>query len=231
VEKGQVFRNLIQQLITLLLFFFLMGFWWGDEKWFQDKVKELSFFLSVGVMFFLASFGTSLISRPAYIQITQENKHFSRNETTFSITGRKKTQEHERVVDLKVNVARNKSVWGWLASYILKKMDVSILVAPVTNGIILEADNEFVRKDVTATEKGFFINVGEYIESILIKSSEGVHIKGCEYLIIEDLHNPVSNEILHITPTLFSKGKEAPSWLNTLIRFENPSHIVNFKWE
>jgi hypothetical protein len=231
VERGFVLRVLFQQLITLLLFYFLMSIWWGEEQWFQDKVKELSFFLGVGGLFFLASLGTSLITRPVTIQIQQENKHFNRNETTFSITGNVKTQEHERIVDLKINIIKSKSIWGWLVCYILKKLDVTVQVEPVTPGIILEADNEYLRTDVTGTEKGFLINIGDYLERILRRSNPSDHMKGCEYVISEDRGNVVSNEKLHITPILLAKDKIAPYIVTILVRFDNPSHTVHFKWE
>lgn len=231
MERGFVIRDLIKQLITISLLYFLMGIWWGDEQWFKDKVKELSFFLSVGFMFFTVSLGTSLISRPVTIQISQLNKHYNNEETRFSIVGKRKTQEHERVVDLQITIIKSKSIWGLLVGYILKKMEVSILVEPVTSGIVLEADNESIRQDISETTVGFKINIGPYLENVINRSNIGSQSKGCEYLISENRSDIVSNETFQITPIFLTKDKIAPLWLTSLVRFENPSHIVFFKWE
>jgi hypothetical protein len=230
MERGFVFKNLIQQLITLLLLYFLMGIWWGDEQWFKDKIKELSFFLSVAMMFFLASLGTSLISRPVIIQISQENKCFNQPMTTFSITGRKRTQEHEREIDLSINVVKNQSIWGAFVCYLLRKLNISIVVEPVTPGIILEADDEAIRQDLSSTTEGFRIHIDNYIEAIIKRSNNASnHKKTCGFVIQESRVHIVSDEVIQITPILMRGSKIAPFWLNALVRFENPSHKVIFK--
>ena|GEM_PF-5037520 len=231
MERGLVFRELIKQLISLGLFYCLMSIWWGDEQWFKDKVKELSFFISMGFIFLIVSLLTYAISRPILLQIEQTNKHFGRSETTFSISGTQKTQEHERVVDLTINVVKNVSIWTWLTRKIIEKMDIYILIEPVTPGLVLEAENEAMRTDIVSTPTGFKIKVGEYIARILRRSNSGEHSKGCEYVIQEDRGNVVSSETFQINPVLMSRNKEAPSWVTLFIRFNSPSHIVHFKWE
>jgi hypothetical protein len=231
MERGLIFRELIKQLLSLGLFYFLMRVWWGDEQWFIDKVKELSFFISVGFLFLIVSLLTHILSRPIIIDIAQTNKHFERPETTFSISGIHKTQEHERVVDLKINVLKNKSIWTWLTAKVIERMDIHILIEPVTSGLVLDAENESIRTDLVATEKGFKIKAGEYISRILKRSNSGEHSKGCEYVIQEDRDNVVSNELFHINPILLAGNREAPLWLTFFIRLNNYSHIVHFKWE
>lgn len=231
MERGAAIRDLLKQAATLVIFFLLMRVWWGDEQWFQDKVKELSFLIGMTAAFIIASLGVRLISRPVTIQVTQSNKQFNKDETNFSITGRKKTQEHERTVDLQLFVVKANSVWGKLVCSILKKHNIAILVEPVTKGIILEAENESLRYDVAATQSGFKIELNDYIESILTNSSPGQHNKGCAFVIQEDRNHRVSDEVIQITPMFTAKDKNAPLWITLLVKFNNVSHNVNFKWE
>ncbi|MFU1795427.1 hypothetical protein ACM1RC_16295 [Paenibacillus azoreducens] len=234
MERGSVIRSLVKEAVTLVLFYFVMRIWWNNESWFTDKVKELSFFLCVGVLFFIASIFKSLISRPVTVNVIQENKHFRENKTNFSIKGRKKTQEHERTVKFNIIINRSSSVWGWLALKILNKYNLILLVEPSSPGVLVEADKAPLRNDISETTTGFSLDLSSYLSNIVSNFNSGVVSKGCSYIIQEDMNNVVTDETLAITPKLMqSNGMSVPRFVTFLIKFDssNSNHMVNFKWE
>ncbi|RED34659.1 hypothetical protein [Paenibacillus sp. VMFN-D1] len=234
MERGSIIRTLIKDAITLVLFYFLMRIWWGNESWFTDKVKELGFFLCVGFFFFIMSIFKSLITRPVAVIVTQENKHFRENKTNFSIKGKRKTQEHEREVEFNVIISRNSSVWGWLALKIVNKFNLILLIEPSSPGVLVEADKAPLRNDISETTTGFTLNLSSYLSSIISNVNSGVFSKGCLYIIHEDRVNMVTNETLAITPRLIqSNMKNIPWFITCLIKFDNSKsiHMVNFKWD
>jgi hypothetical protein len=231
LNRKDALNLLIKDGITVILFYFLARTWWSDEGWFTDKSHELLTFLLIGVIFYLISLGFSIITRPICIEITQQNKHYAHPITNFSIIGTRKTQEHERIVELTINVTKQNSVWHWIIGRILKKYNLSIMIESVTPGIILEADNEAVRNDITGHPLGFEILAHGYIGQIVQRSNLGTHTKSCEYLIHENPINFVSQETIHIVPILLANGNPAPNWLKLFIVFSTPEHVVNFRWE
>ncbi len=228
---GQAGRLLLKDIVSLVLFYFIAKFFFGEEKWFTDKTHELITFLLIGLVFYIFSLGVYLIKRPLTIRLHQSNSQYDKTETNFSIRGSSRTQEHERLVEMVVNIERSISFWGKLVAIILKRSRLSILVEPVTSGIVIEADNEAVRNDITSTTKGFIIEINENVSNIIDSPSEGNHGKTCEYIISEDRDHIVSNETIHIVPMLYRNGERAPTWCEFLVRFETQPHVVNFKWE
>lgn len=228
MEATVVLRELGKQAIQVAVLYFVMDYYWGTEQWFKDKVKELIFFLGMGVAFFITSMLFHLIARPVTISISQENSRFSLQQTNLSIQKRSKTQEHERTVNLSLNVTRNFSLWGALVTKILKQRNITILVEPVTQGIVLQARKEAQRQDIISTPSGFEIKAGEYLEKILSRSNSGEYSKGCEYVILEDNRHPVTSETFQIVPILLSGGQPAPAWIGLILNFNTDQHTVLF---
>lgn len=234
MEKGVMIRSVFKEFFTLAVFYILMKSWWGSESWFIDKTKELLFFASMGLVYFIASFFMALISRPIKIYVSQVNAHYDGDKTNFSIKGRKKTQEHERTVSANILIARNKSVWGWLALKILSRYELLILFEPVTSCVILQADKGATRTDIDETRVGFKLKFSNYISSIIANSSVGSFSKSCDYTFVEDSRNPATAEITQVVPRLIKNdGRDLPKILTMFLAFDNSSasHTVNFKWE
>jgi hypothetical protein len=231
LEATVVLRELGKQAIQIAVLYFVMDYYWGTEQWFKDKIKELLFFLGMGIVFFITSMLFHLVTRPVTITISQENSRFSLQQTNLSIQKRSKTQEHERTVNLSLKVTRKFSFWGFLVAKILKRKDITILVEPVTQGIVLQVRKEALRQDIIATSSGFHIKVGEYLERILSRSSSGEYSKGCEYVILEDNLHPVTSETFQIVPILLSRGQPAPTWIGLILNFKTDQHTVLFKRE
>ena len=228
VERGLVLRELIKQAISIVLLYFLIKYWWSGQQWAQDKIKELLFFLGVGVLFFVISLFTSIFARPITVSIHQSNKSYGTKETNYSISGNRKTQQHERIVDLNLKVMRKYSIWGRLVAKLLKNKNIVVLVEPVTQGIVLQAKKEDQRTDLQTTPTGFQIKLGEYLERILSRSEQGEYSKGCEYLVVEDTLHPVTNETFQVVPILTVGGKPAPSWVNLILKFSADNHCIRF---
>lgn len=234
MERGIILRGIFKEIITLLIFYFGMRLWWGEEDWFNDKTKEMIFFVSVGLIYFIASFFTSLISRPIKINVNQTNSHYNDSKTNLSIKGARRTQQHERSVELTLTVNRKNSVWSFLSLKLLSRYDLKVLIEPISPGIILDPERGPIRNDIIETRSGFKINLSDYISSILMNSHNGLFIKKCKYVITEDSLNVVTNETLNVVPRLVkSNGSSVPRLITFLLSFNNleSGHVVNFKWE
>ncbi|MBO9608015.1 MAG: hypothetical protein J7639_18795 [Paenibacillaceae bacterium] len=231
MERGFVLRELLKQAITLAIFYFVMKHVWGTEQWFNDKVKELFFFLSIGLIYFIASLAALIVSRPVVITITQINKRFNQTSTTFSIKGRTRTQDHERTVSVQITVLRKQSIWGLVCSKILSRYQPTILIEPATPGIIVQKDTAGTRVDLAETPTGLIVNLSNYLSSIINNSPSGTFNKVIDYKISDQPSNPVTDETIYIVPQLMCRGQKAPYWLTSLIRFDNShcEHVVHFK--
>lgn len=210
-----------------------MKHFWGTEQWFGDKVKEMLFYLSIGLFYFIASLVTVIFSRPLAITVEQTNKCFGQPTTTFSIRGRKSTQDHERTVVAKLTIQRHKSIWGLLCSKLLMWFKPTIVFEPATAGIIVQAARAGTRLDLTDTQYGLEVDLATYLNSIIENVPQGELSKAIDYKISEDPFNPLTDETIYIVPQLLCRGRKAPHWLTTMIRFNNTKcgHIVYFKRE
>jgi len=231
MERGFVLRELFKQAITLVIFYFVLKHVWGTEQWFNDKVKELLFFLSIGIIYFIASLAPVIVSRPVVITISQVNKRFNQSSTTFSIKGRSRTQDHERTVSLQVTVLRKQSIWGVICCKILKHYQPKIAIEPATPGIIIQKDIAGTRSDITETSTGLILDISSYLSSIINNSPSGIFSKVIDYKISDQPLNPVTDETIHIIPNLMCGGRKAPYWLSSIIRYDNSNcgHVVHFK--
>lgn len=233
MEKGFLFREVIKHLLTLVFFYFGMKYFWGTEQWFNDKVKEMLFYLSIGIIYFIASLATVIFSRPVTITIEQSNKCFGKSTTTFSIHGRKRTQEHERTVEAKLFIQRHKSIWGVLCSKLLIWYKPTVVFEPATAGLVIQAARAGARLDLTDTQYGLELDLATYLNSIIENVPQGKLSKAIDYKISDDPINPLTDETIYIVPKLLCRGKNAPHWLTTMIRFNNTKcgHTVYFKRE
>ncbi|WP_042348226.1 hypothetical protein [Bacillus massiliigorillae] len=232
MNKQETLTLLVKDTIVIVLFYFITKAIWKDSNWFEDKAEELITFLLIGIILFIVSIALTIFTRPIDIVIEQYNQHFEQPNTNFSINGSKKTQDHERIVELKIGLLKRNSIWMWICCKILKRLKLSILVEPVTPGILLEATNESLRQDIESTPSGFEILLHNYVTQILERANIDIeNSKGCDYFITEDITNIVSTETIQIITTLMLNGKVAPFWLNFFIKSNTSEHIVNFRWE
>lgn len=222
-------RALVRESVTLILFFLMLNFWWGDEQWFKDKVKELSGFLAISVMFFLSSIITRFFSRPIVVTLSQQNARYSLPSTTFSVGVSGITQEHERTTELSVEVTRNKSIWGKFVAFCIRRSTLTLLVESVTPGIILVAEDEMLRSDIASVHRGFHLKIGDYLMNVLKHSSAGLsHAKKCSYVLEVDRNHHVTSEIFQIVPRLVYNNRQAPWWLFLFVKFSVIAHTVHF---
>lgn len=227
MEKKQLIKDLITQLIQLVIFCLLMNRFWGTEQWYIDKVKEMSFFLLVTVIFFLTSLFTRIITTPIRIEISQENKEFELPFTTFSIKGRTKTQEYQRTIKMKICVERKYSFWGIITTWLLKKSNMKLVVVPSALGINVQAKDEVVLNGVSSFQNGFKFNIGEYLENNLKFGQSGQYSKTINYIITEDRSTVVQGEKFQISPNL-KVNKWYYKIIYIFIRYKIEFHTVHF---
>ena len=206
---------------------------WGQESWFKDKVADTLSLILIYAVLLVSSMLIPLITRPVMVEVKQPNKHYpDASETRFSILGSKRSLEHERTVALKLRVKRSYSFWGIFIVWVVKRFHFQIVVEPLTDGIVLQAFEIQQRTDLTETQTGFSIHLGDYLGRILMRSSRGESEKECVFKIIEDTLHPVTKETIQISPFLTrDNGQAVPHIIAFLIGFKYENHVVHFKRE
>lgn len=230
-RKGELIRDIVSDVFRLAILFVVFGVSWHKDQWFNDQTKELIFGIVTGLIFLFISFIGQPFARPVKISMNMKNSQYGREETTFSIKGKRRTQEFERTVAMEIEVRRRYSVFGVVVLWLLRNRDVDIVVESVTRGIILQAESEQSRSDLESTTTGFKVKVGDYIGDILRHTDDGEFKKGCKFVIIENPHYRVSEEKFQIYPILTNHSQRVPFWLPLLLQFESNKHVVHFTHE
>lgn len=117
------------------------------------------------------------------------------------------------------------------SSKILSHYQPKIVIEPATPGIIVQKDIAGTRSDITETSTGLVLDLSSNLSSIINNSPSGTFNKTIDYKISDQPSNPVTDETIQIIPNLICRGRKAPYWLMTIIRFDNSNcgHVVHFK--
>lgn len=231
MEKKGVLKDIIIQVIQFSLFYFIARNFWGTEQWYQDKVKEMSIFLGMAIMFIIIGGVLNSFGSPINMQIKQVNKRFGGNQTNFSIRGSNKTIEFERIIKVKVQLSRKYSMWGKVIAWTLKNINYKVAIEPDTSGLKLQLVDDINlhhnNSIISSTMTGIEIDVGSYIRSTLNATNQCEVFKEIEYTIIEDRSNYSTSGMFVICPKIRSTGILSKI-LGVFIRGNIEQHIVNF---
>lgn len=231
MDKKIVFKEILIQSIQFVLFYFVAKFFWGSEQWYQDKVKEMEFFLAASVVFILIRIILNSVGSPIIMELKQMNKQFESSQTNFFLHGRNKTTEYERTVRARIQLKRKYSIWGWLVLRLLKNIEYKMNIEPDSNGLKLQLVNDinlhYPNSIVSSTANGIEIDVGKYIRSTLINTDQCQVFKEIEYIVIEDRNNFATSGSFVIYPKVKVKGIKSKA-LEIFIVSKIEQHIVNF---
>ena len=227
MNKEQRVKYIASQILQFAAFYIGARKFWGNEIWYQDKLKEMIFFMImsiayafIGILFY--SFGAPLI-----LNFTQINRQFQTSQTNFSIKGRKKTSEHERIVELKVEVRRKYSLWGKFIAMILRKVDFTIIVEGNEPGLNLIVKDGHAIPNLTQTPEGFEFKLNQYLDNILVNTSQCNVSKTFCYRISDDTINLSNGGEFIILPRI----KDKNIWIKIIMLFTRMSfdeHKVYF---
>lgn len=231
MEKGAILKELIIQMIQFILFYFIARIFWGTEDWYNDKVKEMIFFIGASVVTIIIGLLLSSFGSPIKIKIEQKNKEFKGKHTNFFLKNSKKSLQNERTVRVIIQMERRYSIWGSIVLKLLKNISYKIELKTETRGLNLQLVNDInlshPNSIVSSTMNGIEIDVGKYINSLLINTSQCLVSREVEYLIVEDRNNFSTTGTFAVFPKVTSTGIKS-KLLCIFIRCKIEQHIVNF---
>ncbi|WP_099346792.1 hypothetical protein [Clostridium tertium] len=224
-------KNIVVQLIQFIIFYIFARYYWAGEQWYQDKLKEMLFFLIVSFAFVVVGIILDGFLSPIHLEILQENKMFSGEQTNFSIRSNRQTQEQDRIVKVNIKISRKYSVWGRFVGWILKNISYKVILEPDTLGIKVQLLDDInishTNSIFNSTVQGIEINIGEYIRSTLNTTTQCEIFKEIQYKVIEDRANYSPSSRFVICPVVRSSGFKSKV-LGIFIKPKSSQHIINF---
>lgn len=185
MNKIQRVKYILTQVIQFIIFYYGTRVFWGEEAWRNDKLKEMGFFLIIGIIYTIISVSFYSFGAPIKAKISQKNKQYKGDDTNFSVKGRTKTPEHERTVEFQIEIIRRYSVWGYLVLKLLKNIDFVIEVEPLSDNVNIQVIDGNNITSIIQTAKGFSFNVGKYIQELLQNTDNCSVSKSIYYKIVE----------------------------------------------
>lgn len=229
MERKVMLKEILVQIFQLSIFYFVARYFWGNEQWYQDKTKEMVFFLLVSILIIIIGLLFNSFGSPIILHIKQLNKKFEGTQTNFSIKGSRKTIQDERIVKVRIQLNRKYSVWGNFVVFLLKNIDYRITIKPDRFGVKLQLVNDlnFNNTIISSTVEGIEFDVAEYIESTLNVNSQCEVFQDFEYIVIEDTSNFSAGGMFVVAPKLTCRGIKSRI-LQVFIVSKVEQHIINF---
>ncbi len=185
MNNMQRVKYISTQIIQFIIFYYGTRIFLAEEAWRNDKLKEMSFFLIIGVIYTTIGVCFYSFAAPIKAKVFQKNKQYKGEDTNFSVKGRTKTPEHERTIEFKIEIVRQYSIWGYWVLKLLKNIDFFIEVEPLSDNINIQVIDGNNIRSITQTPKGFAFNVGEYIQELLQNTDSCSVSKSIYYKIVE----------------------------------------------
>lgn len=224
--KNQYIKSFFTQTIQFIIIYVIFHSS-TSEPWFQNKLRD-TIVLLISYLLFMVLPLFDWIFRPIKINVKQENKlgkAAGNTQMLFDKSGCL-TPESQRTVNLTIEITRRGSIWWKILLAILKRKELSVVIEPVPNDLLLQGRDFARMREVEITEKGFFIKINSFLLDLSNRRSKLTIAKSFPYFVTDhpDIHIP-HNLSASVQPIILVNGKKS-FFINFFVNFAGENHQI-----
>ena len=216
------------QTIQYAALYFIFRFW-SDSTWYKNKEKELVFILVSYLLYLIVGCFTWLL-RPILIEVKQTNSLGSGIDQTIilQIGGDNKTDQSLKIVKLELKISRSGSLWWRILLRIIKKKKLCLEVAPIPEGMLLQANERFQIEELSSTYNGFNIDLTKLINQLYTQSGKLSIDKTYLYFVTEHEDITLPSNLSSVVQPKLTLNSKPIRFLHLFINFKTSQHKIEF---
>ncbi|MCU7756896.1 hypothetical protein N7988_28115 (plasmid) [Bacillus cereus] len=225
-------KNFFTQTIQYLLLLILFNQFWGEEKWFANKLRDSLLMIGIYISFLLVGW-FSFLFRPISISVVQNNALGSNIEfTLITQEGNRISSELQRTVKLDLEVTRKGSVWWRILLRLIKNKELLLEVEPTPRQLMLQAKDQFQNDEIIVdNQTGFKISLNKIINdlgSLQTGKNNVVITKTYPYYIANHTDISIPDNLSASVIPRFTVNGEGLKWLKFFIKLDIKEQKVRF---